>query len=257
MNLRQLFILIMLNLVSVSLFSQKAIAPINYRYPKGQEGFTKYASRIIIYPDSSLHNLSYGLSISKISITPLGEIASIRIVNPVDKYIDAEVIRFLEKTKGKWIKCDSIEKNQVFYVQIAFKFNFSSLSFCESKSIAYNYLFIEPIVITAISFKIPENNVYDDKALAEAGNTLLNEGRYRDALVIINELIKREPFNKDLYKIRILINTNLGRNDFVTEDNLRLTNFAEEYSLDDINEITQDNQAETGKSNARNIENSN
>jgi acyl CoA:acetate/3-ketoacid CoA transferase beta subunit len=52
--------------------------------------------------------------------------------------------------------------------------------------------------------------------------------------LVINELIKRDPFNRELYKIRILVNSNLGRIELVKKDSLMLTNFAEGYSIDEI-----------------------
>ena len=234
MKTKLVILLMLLNLVSVNLNSQKVISPIKYRFPRGQDGFLKYAFENIAYPDSSKFYWSFGFSISSISITPKGEIAEIKIINPVDKFIDAEVVKLLEGTKGRWIKCDSIEKNQTFYVQIAFKFNFANPRFCESKSVPYRYLFLEPIVVTAMTFQEPTRKVFDDQTLAEAGNNMLNEGRYREALLVINELIKRDPFNRELYKIRILVNSNLGRIELVKKDSLMLTNFAEGYSIDEI-----------------------
>ena len=79
-----------------------------------------------------------------------------------------------------------------------------------------------------------ENEILDDSKLTENCNSLLNEGKYFKASKILNELIERDPFDKELYRVRILLNTTLGKDDLVIKDKNTINKFAEEYSLDEI-----------------------
>ena len=61
------------------------------------------------------------------------------------------------------------------------------------------------------------------------------ETAIQNALPLLNELIKRDPFNRDLYKVRIMINIRLNRPEFVNQDDNKIFDFAEGFSLDELN----------------------
>jgi len=73
-----------------------------------------------------------------------------------------------------------------------------------------------------------------DQTLAAAGTSAIEEERYDEAIEILNELIKRHPFTKELYQLRILAHKKLGHTDLVNQDINTINNFAEGYSLDEI-----------------------
>lgn len=220
--------------LSIESFGQNRIDPIKNRYPGGEEGFMEYLMKTIVYPESSTNNRSIGFSISRISLNASGAITDIAIINPIDKYIDKEVTRVIKLSEKKWKAIKEADSTKVLYIQIAFTFYGITPHYCDSKTNAYERLFIKPIVITCMPMPQEENEILDDSKLTENCNSLLNEGKYPEASQMLNELIERDPFNKELYRVRILLNTTLGKYDLVNKDNNTINKFAEEYSLDDI-----------------------
>jgi hypothetical protein len=60
---------------------------------------------------------------------------------------------------------------------------------------------------------------------------MLEKEEYEKALPVLNELLKRDPFSRDLYIVRIMINFRLGNKEQVMQDDDRLMDFAGGYSL--------------------------
>jgi len=216
---------------------QESVKTLEYRFQDGEKGFYEFVYENINYPETSKKNGSYGCSISRISITPTGEIDGIEIINSIDEYIDTEVTNLLMATARKWIRCDSVVKNQIYYLKIDFIFSGIQLSPLSPKSKLYSLLFLDTIVVTTMATSEGIKKIYDDPTLVEASISLIKQGEYSQALKLINELIKRNPFNKELYNIRMSINSSLGRIEFVNQDKDKLANFIEGHSLDEIMSI--------------------
>jgi hypothetical protein len=227
-------ILILLTFTMINAIAQEANPSIENRFVGGDEAFFMWIYSNISYPESSKKNGSYGCSIAKFFITPTGEILDVKIINPVDKYIDTEVINLLLSTKGKWTKCDTLKNDQEFYIQIDFLFSGLSTSSFTPRSKPYSSLFLNPIIVTGKAVNKPKNKILDDQTLAAAGTSAIKEERYDEAIEIFNELIKRHPFTKEFYQLRMLVHKKLGHTDLVNQDVNTINNFAEGYSLDEI-----------------------
>lgn len=199
------------------------------RLKGGPSGFNSFFSQTINLPDtySGVGNL-----ITRISIDPAGEIHKIDIINPVDTVMESEMIRVIKLSQKYWRKCDTISHNQVFYVQTVFSIAGIVPNYYRPVAGQYRSIFPSPVFIQrkSISQKLP----VADNIILERLNNCIDSTNYEAALPLINELLKRDPFNRDLYKVRIMINFNLDRKDEVMSDDNRLMNFAEGYSLDDL-----------------------
>jgi len=229
-----LLMLILLILSTQTSFTQRLKKPIDYRFQKGLKGFQNIIMPNIKFPLSSLENGEVGISITRISISPAGKIVDTKIINSIDSGIDNEALRVIKLTSDKWIPCDTIIHNQVFYVQLIFSILGYQASQCDSKLPEFRRLFLDPVMITGIKGNKSTTKFFIDQELADKTNSLLDAHNYNEALPFVNELIKRDPFNEQLYKVRILINSNLNRPDQLEEDKNRIANFAEGLSLDRI-----------------------
>lgn len=69
---------------------------------------------------------------------------------------------------------------------------------------------------------------------SERLNSSLKNEKFEEALPFLNELIKREPFSRELYKVRIMINKKLSKPELVDQDDNKIFNFAEGYSSDEL-----------------------
>jgi hypothetical protein len=224
-------------------FSQKLRRPIDYRFKNGETGYISFFSTNTKFPLLAVKNSTIGNSITRISINPKGEIDSINFINPIDSVIDNEVKRVINLSSDHWKKCDSIKQDQVLYIQIAFSLNGFKPDLFIPKSKELMQLFPKPIIITpSDSFTVRlsmENNLKQsfirDEELSQRLNNDLKTNSLEEALSPLNELIKREPFNRDLYKARIMINIRLNRPELVDQDDNKLYDFAEGYSIADLN----------------------
>jgi hypothetical protein len=237
--------LLLLTCISISncLYSQKFKKPIDYRFKDGEMGYISFFSKSVHFPVTAIEKGTFANSITKISVNPEGGIAEITVVNPIDSIIDNEVLRVIELSKNFWKKCDSIKHDQVFYIQIAFSLPGFKPNLCKPKSQEIIKLFPEPIIVTIPESLMPAISKENDakkptkksEELSELLNTNLENDKYEDALPFLNELIKRDPFNRDLYKVRIMINIKLNRPELVDKDDNKIFDFAEGFSLDELN----------------------
>jgi hypothetical protein len=104
-------------------------------------------------------------------------------------------------------------------------------------------LFPEPVLVSIPKSLLPtlskENDskrpIEKSEELSEKLNSNITNEKFEEALPFLNELIKRDPFNRDLYKVRIMINIKLNRPELVNQDDNKIFDFVEGFSLDELN----------------------
>lgn len=230
MRLKTLIILACLSMCVIN--AQKK--PVDYRYKNGEKGLLEFLAKSIQYPENSFKNKSIGYSITELSISPSGEISHIKTINPIDDQIDAEIIRVLRQTKNKWKQDDTLTEDQNFYIQVAFIIS----GFQQNHKLTnpvHRSSFLEPIVITAMNFKndpamLPES----DEIIIGKSSEHLKNNELKEALVLVSELIKRNPFNKDLYQLRMGIYKRINRSELIDNDIKKVMAFADGCSLDQL-----------------------
>jgi hypothetical protein len=226
-----LTIIVFLNLAGNYLFAQQKV--IDSRY-KGQEtGLRKYIAKNLRYPSKSLENKSIGYSITGITITPEGKIFEISTINSIDESIEKEIFRVLQMTKNKWLKCDTISTNQTFYIPIVYVITTLGETPVFNNPVNDKYNFIQPIILTVEVWKnenLPETN----ESIATKIGDELKKNEYNEAISYIDESIRRNPFNKELYQLRMSINRKLNKNDLIIKDFQKMQNFIPGVSLDEL-----------------------
>lgn len=230
----KLFILLIIVQSSLSFYLSAQDLPINSRFKDGSEGFYRFMTVNLKYPVESVNSKTIGYSITGITITPEGKIKEISIINPLDKYIDSEIITALEKTKNKWIRSKNITTDQTFYVQVVYRIDhLAGLDPGGDYPARDVYNFLEPVYVAEAVRKktdLPEAN---DSIRARISKSL-KENKNEDALRYTDELIRRNPFVTELYQLRILINRKLKNNDLIVKDAQRMENFIPGVSLNDF-----------------------
>lgn len=224
-----LFLLLASMLINISVYSQNSLQrSADGRYVSGISGLMDLLRNNVKFPDESASNNSMGYSVSSIEITPGGEIENIKIINPVDPFIDAEMVKILAGTKGKWMNDRSTDENLFVIVQICFiPFPVETISLCESP--VDFPAFLSPITI--INKVIAERYPLSEEELADIYNRTKAAGDLDSAVVAINEMIRRNPFTPELYQIRISLNNKLGKRELVVSDLNRISDFAGGISL--------------------------
>lgn len=220
--------------LKINAIAQDHPKPIEYRFLNGETGIRNYLKRNSVFPMISVLNKTIGFSLSSITINPYGAIEIISILNPIDPYIDKEVTRVLKSSAGSWLKCDTIKNNQTFYIQIAFVIASLNTDLIVSSPVR-NIFFIDPVAVTVSGWTSEQTLMTQtNELLGVKCSILLGCGRYQESLQFIDELIRRNPFSKELYQFRILIYRNMGESDLIDKDLRRLTDFAEGFTLDEV-----------------------
>jgi len=205
---------------------------INSRFKGGEDAFTRFLNENLQYPVKSKEYKTIGYSITGITITPEGKLKEISIINPLDEYIDKEILRVLEKTKNKWLRSDSVKTDQTFYVQIVYQIVSSLVDGTKVDfPVKDIYNFIDPVLNTATTWN-DEYLPIADESLSTKLTECLKNSLYEDALRYADELIRRNPFNKEMVQLRIYINQKLKNNDLITKDTQRMQNFIPGVSMD-------------------------
>jgi len=203
------------------------------RYKGGTFELRKFLAENLKYPVLSQEYKSVGYSIIEVTIASDGGIVGISIINPIDRFIDENIKNVIKMTQDKWLKSDSIAINQTFYIQIAYTFSSLKDTSTVINPIKNNYNFIEPVAIIAIVGNKNNFPASDENIKSKCNESVIN-GKYEDASEYLDELIKRNPFNKRLYQLRITINKILKKNDLVLNDEQKLQNFIPGVSLDEL-----------------------
>ena len=227
-----LFALILgLNILNLQIcFSQDSEKPIDYRFKGKEFELQSFLANNLRFPDKSIGAGNGGFSISGITITPKGTINNISIINSIDEYIDNEVVRVLYATRELWLECDSCNSNQTFYIQLGFNYGFRNNTDVRTDIDKNHNMFVGPVFATTTGNGMP----FTIEKLIKESTKLISASKYFEALPFVNELIRRNPFSKELYQIRIMINSKIFRKDLVDEDLKKISNFIPGVSLDDL-----------------------
>lgn len=214
-------------------FAQTKKTSVNSRLKDGYVRFCYELNQNLKYPVASEIYNSIGMSVTKISLTPAGKLETFEIINSIDRDIDDAVIEALKKTSLIWLTSDSVKSNRTYYIQIAFILSDGPDDFFFKSAYPDKKMFVRPVAI----YGFPEKSgrilgPKDDKYLTNECTNQFNHGNYNRALKLANEMIRRYPYTKQLYQLRILIARKLNNREIVEKDTKKITDFAENMSLD-------------------------
>lgn len=232
MNLKSCFSIIsLITLIHSTTMAQEPSRILDLRYNGGEAGFLRFLQGNLMYPAISLQNNTVGLSVSAVTLTPEGKIDTVVIINPVDQYIDQEVIRVVNASKRNFLKSDTISENQVFYVQVYYEKCYS----CDKPrdiKLPKSRDFVEPVIMTAMT-RTDENLPMSNPMLAGHIVYLMERNEFEEALFHLFEMIRRDPYNVEWYNLRMFVYKKL-----LTRDAQRIQNFIPGIPLEKL--VTQE-----------------
>lgn len=226
-----LFFLLLLGALNSISFAANSL--IGQRFEGGDSAFYSFLRSELRYPRSSIRNSVVGLSVASITINPKGKIESITIINSVGKSIDKEVRSALKSTQRRWLACDTITTNQTFYLQVIFNIEIQGNKIDIGVRPLTKTDFSQPIVVVSLvsrNLKLPLSN----ETLSNELSSLIELKDYKRALPIVNEIVKRRPFEPDLYQLQLFVCKKLNRVDMVEETLHKLDEFVPGISLEKL-----------------------
>lgn len=199
------------------------------RFEGGTIELLKRVSRELGYPSDAVDNAIVGLSLASCTINPDGTVHNVAIINPLCQSIDSKTKQALRSLDGEFksINKDSLE---TFYIQILYEL--PGLEFFTSTLKYENVLDPVTISVKMMTFK-GDYEKTDEYIAAQINNALKNED-YSIAVEFLNEAIRRNPYVPELYQLRILAHSKLGRKNATMEDALKIANFMDGKSLESI-----------------------
>lgn len=164
----------------------------NDRVQGGAPTFYDTMNYLLAYPSYQYRN-PVGTSVVAITITPTGEVKPTEMITSLGYSFDKIIRHAVASTKDIWL-ADPYVKNDIVII-VPFTFLFKNSVYYRSDE-PPNTVQREVMVVGHHS------NIRDDITLTTRANHHYVEKRYKKAKRYLDELIRRNPYNKNLYRMR-------------------------------------------------------
>lgn len=161
---------------------------LDYRYRGGFHSFERLFFKTVEYPEIAQKNCVMGITIVRFEVDCEGEIKNLIIKNPMYWGIDEQIQSFLSQTMGNWNTC-SDDKYTHFEVPIQFLINDTETNSTMDGIIVHQ--------AELVGYKCKGDSYYQEKL-----DKALLKNNKKKTLRYLNELIKRNPYDANLYDMR-------------------------------------------------------
>lgn len=158
---------------------------IEARFEGGVEGFESYVYSRMRYPRSSRQNCEMGEGYITMRIGEGGEIVEINQMNNLTPALDQEIMQTMKLTAGKWKKG---EKESLLKMSVGFQ-------------IGLDQEIEGDLKVTALSPNNDQKGCGTNQELEAKYKRAYDKGKQRKAKKLIEELLRRDPFNSQYKKM--------------------------------------------------------
>ncbi len=169
----------------------------SHRFDGGAIAFYEFLQTYLYYPNPALRKKRMGTCIAVFTITPQGKLDHIEIINSLDRSIDTQIVSTLKRTNGLWLPASDKEAAEEMILFLPFTYVINEFNFLQNFEKPY-YLRKE-IVVKAIDVNA---SLKQDQYYATQANSHYQNKQYAASLEYLDELIRRNPYNKELYLMR-------------------------------------------------------
>ncbi len=188
------------------------------RYQGGPSAFYKTLGETLSYPPTAHRTARVGTSIVSLTLSPEGTFAQLEIINPLGKGIDEDILQTFRKNENQWLPQPDASPIRMYFV-ITYMINSQSF-YRVAPDPAF---FQEEITVRAV---IRGHSVQrSHKKLINKLHKLREKKRFKKALKVADELIRRDPLNSQWYLRRSNINDALDNRVAVCQDLTKLRYF--------------------------------
>lgn len=163
---------------------------LNYRYKGGFYTLEKHFNASVSYPQSAMLNCRLGICIASVTVDCDGIVSKVTLKNPLKLGIDEEISNFFNSTSGNWNTCTD-EKYTRFDIPIQF-----TLAGTETNS--------TDALLIVVGEGIPGQPCFSDEYYLKKLDKYMEKENGKKALPVLDILIRRDPFNNDLYEMKKL-----------------------------------------------------
>lgn len=181
------------------------------RYVGGDTAFYRFLAHSLRYPASARHAGIIGTAILGFTLLPNGELTDIEIANPLSKDLDNEIMRVFLETTDNWKPSPEALPIRM-YLPIAFTIDGVPLI----RAGIDDNLFIEEIIMRA--FGRVQATVKPSAKLIDKLYKFIEKEKHKRALRSADELVRRDPFNKQWFLLRSTIHKEMRNIEAVCRD---------------------------------------
>lgn len=163
------------------------------RLQGGAPTFYDTVQSLVTYPYASQHRHRVGTSVAAVTITPQGELKPVEIIASLGYSFDKMIREAITTTRDLWLADPYLKNDVVFLVPFTFLFENSVYTRADKPP---GFVLPELMIISHPS------NIRDDITLTTRANHHYVEKRYRKAKRYLDELIRRNPYSRNLYRMR-------------------------------------------------------
>ncbi|MGD1891035.1 MAG: hypothetical protein ACFB15_10635 [Cyclobacteriaceae bacterium] len=168
-----------------------------HRVQGGSFAFYESIQKNIKYPRNARQNDIIGTAIVALTLAPSGQF-TLEMVNSLSRDIDKELTEAFENTQKLWLADSLQQQDVILFFPVTFLKD--GASFQRAEHLA-GFL-LEEIKVVAYQTGGGRARVRNDHSLYEKAVTFYHDKKYEKAMKFLDELIRRDPFNPDYYKIR-------------------------------------------------------
>lgn len=188
------------------------------RYRGGPSAFYKTLGSTLNYPNRAHRTARVGTSIVSLTLSPEGTFAQMEIINPLGKGIDEDILQTFQKTEDQWLPQPGAGPIRMYFVITYMINNWSFYRLAPDSAI-----FQDELIVRAVRRGHSLQRAH--KKLINKLHKLQENKKFKKALKIADELIRRDPLNSQWYLQRSSINDALGNRAAVCQDLTKLRHF--------------------------------
>lgn len=166
----------------------------NDRVRGGAPTFYDTMRYMLEYPSSGYEKHTVGTTIAILTITPRGEMKEVKILNSLGFGFDRMVHQALSATRDIWLADSYVKRDITLVIPISFL-----LKETQYKRATPQLDFLMPEIVV-ISYAT--RSIREDILLVTKANQLYIEKKYRRVIKYLDELIRRNPYDKNLFVMR-------------------------------------------------------
>ena len=188
------------------------------RIQGGAPTFYETMSDYITYPAFAIRRKIVGTAIVAITISPKGQLTNVAIVNSLNSKIDQAIQEALDRTRTLWLADTLVKNDVVVFVPITFVLDENAFLQDADKP---------PFLVPEVGVIVGEvgTQIESDADVAQKANQFYQAEDYKAAIKHLDELIRRNPYRKNLYLMRGHAHHQLGHRDLGCSDFRKITGF--------------------------------
>lgn len=150
-----------------------------------------------------------GVLLAGLILEPNGAIKSVFALNSLSPEIDNSTLNLIESTSGHWLPDSTKNKNEIIIIPIVYCLKNTEHNL-DTENFKLNV--VAEIQLTAFQggSQMSATNYQSTASLLKKFDKYISKSKNTDALTVIQELLRREPLNKDYYGELIFLENQIG-----------------------------------------------